>query len=163
MVSFATVLDAFGRYIFDTCMSGVTGVGIDVEREERLNKCLGCHKSFAKVRFRRTSRPGAKRRCFMNNCSATVPMQVSNATNISVACFDRRSLQTKWSSSHLTASRVRKMSASAAACNSWAWSTSTTPGPRGPQSASRVCSQDIEWAITKGFSFPKLYKYYISG
>mmetsp|Transcript_18047 Transcript_18047/g.36710 ORF Transcript_18047/g.36710 Transcript_18047/m.36710 type:complete len:871 (+) Transcript_18047:174-2786(+) len=49
MVSFATVLDAFGQYIFDTCMSGATGVGIDVEREERLNKCLECHKSFAKL------------------------------------------------------------------------------------------------------------------
>ena len=49
MISFTVVLEAFGRYIFDTCLSGSTGVGIDVEREERLNKCLDCHKSFANL------------------------------------------------------------------------------------------------------------------
>mmetsp|Transcript_11392 Transcript_11392/g.20712 ORF Transcript_11392/g.20712 Transcript_11392/m.20712 type:complete len:900 (+) Transcript_11392:327-3026(+) len=49
MTYFSLILEGFGRYVFETCMNGGSGVGIDVEREERLNKCLGCHKSFAKL------------------------------------------------------------------------------------------------------------------
>ncbi|GMH62317.1 hypothetical protein TL16_g12609 [Triparma laevis f. inornata] len=44
MSYFSLILEGFGRYVFETCMNGGSGVGVDVEREAKLEKCLGCHK-----------------------------------------------------------------------------------------------------------------------
>jgi len=51
MGKFATILESFGRLVFETCLSGGSGfgVGVDVEGEGRLKRCLACHESFAKL------------------------------------------------------------------------------------------------------------------
>jgi hypothetical protein len=51
MATFATILECFGRLVFQTCLSGGNGfgVGVDVEGEGRLKRCLLCHESFAKL------------------------------------------------------------------------------------------------------------------
>jgi WD40 repeat protein len=48
MEAAAEIISAFGALVFDTCgrAPGI-GVGIDVERESRFDKCWGVHESFA--------------------------------------------------------------------------------------------------------------------